>query len=71
MATGPVDELRDRGRRGEHVRVRVEGDGDGRWLAGVPGAELVEAGPRGVLVRLLGRRRRPSACSTPPAPPAP
>ena len=25
--------------------MRVEGDGDGRWLAGVPGAELAEAGP--------------------------
>ena len=54
VATGPVDELRDRGRSGEHVGVRVEGDGDGGWLAGVTGAELVEAGPRGVLVRMVG-----------------
>src|SRR3954451_15640512 len=52
VATGPVDALRDGGRRVEHVRVRVEGDGDGRWLTGVPGTELVEASPRGVLVRL-------------------
>jgi ABC-2 type transport system ATP-binding protein len=53
VASGPVAELRERGRDGvEQVRVRVEGDGDGRWLAGVPGAELAEAGPRGLLVRL-------------------
>ena len=32
----------------------VEGDGDGRWLAGVPGAEVAEVGARGVLVRLEG-----------------
>ncbi len=36
----------------EQVRIRVEGDGDGGWLAGVPGAELAETGPRGLLVRL-------------------
>jgi ABC-2 type transport system ATP-binding protein len=53
VASGAVAELRDRGRGGvEQVRVRVEGDGDGRWLAGVPGAELADAGPRGLLVRL-------------------
>jgi ABC-2 type transport system ATP-binding protein len=53
VASGSVAELRERGRRGvERVRVRVEGDGDGRWLSGVPGAELAEAGPRGLLVRL-------------------
>ena len=34
------------------MRIRVEGDGDGRWLAGVPGAEVAETGPRGLLVRL-------------------
>jgi ABC-2 type transport system ATP-binding protein len=54
VATGPVDELRERGRHGEHVRVRVEDDGDGRWLTGVRGAEVVETGPRGMLVRLDG-----------------
>jgi ABC-2 type transport system ATP-binding protein len=53
VASGAVAELRERGRGGvERVRVRVEGDGDGRWLARVPGAELAEAGPRGLLVRL-------------------
>jgi ABC-2 type transport system ATP-binding protein len=53
VASGAVAELRDRGRgEAEQVRVRVEGDGDGRWLAGVPGAELAETGPRGLLVRL-------------------
>jgi ABC-2 type transport system ATP-binding protein len=53
VASGSVDELRDRGRGGaEQVRVRVEGDGDGRWLAAVPGAELAESGPGGLLVRL-------------------
>ena len=46
-------DLRDRGRRGEQrPACAFEGDGDGRWLTGIPGAELVEAGPRGVLVRL-------------------
>jgi ABC-2 type transport system ATP-binding protein len=53
VASGAVAELRERGRGGvERVRVRVEGDGDGGWLARVPGAELAEAGPRGLLVRL-------------------
>jgi ABC-2 type transport system ATP-binding protein len=52
VATGAVEQLRERGRDGRHVRVHVAGDGDGRWLHAVPGAELVEAGPRGVLVRL-------------------
>ena len=32
--------------------MRVEGDGDGRWLDRVPGAELADAGPHGLLVRL-------------------
>jgi ABC-2 type transport system ATP-binding protein len=55
VASGSVEELRERGRGDvELVRVRVEGDGDGTWLAGVPGAELADADPRGVLVRLRG-----------------
>ena len=55
VASGAVDELRERGREeAEQVRVRVDGDGDGGWVAGVPGAEVAETGPRGVLVRLRG-----------------
>ena len=58
VASGAVEELRERGREeAEQVRVRVEGDGDGRWVAGVPGAEVAETGPRGVLVRLHGGTR--------------
>ncbi len=53
VASGSVAELRERGRGGvEQLRVRVEGDGDGAWLARVPGADLAEKGPRGLLVRL-------------------
>jgi ABC-2 type transport system ATP-binding protein len=52
VATGAVEELRERGQRGDHVRVRVEEEPDASWLAGVEGAELVETGPRGALVRL-------------------
>jgi ABC-2 type transport system ATP-binding protein len=53
VASGSVAELRERGRgEAEQVRIRVEGDGDGRWLSGVPGAEVADAGPRGLLVRL-------------------
>ena len=55
VASGSVEQLRERGRSDiESVRVVVEGDGDGRWLAGVPGAEVAEVGARGVLVRLEG-----------------
>jgi ABC-2 type transport system ATP-binding protein len=58
VAAGAVEELRERGRAGaDQVRVRVEGDGDGAWLAGVPGAELAESGARGLLVRLTGEGR--------------
>jgi ABC-2 type transport system ATP-binding protein len=61
VASGSVDELRERGRGGvDQLRIRVDGDGDGRWLAGVPGAELAEAGPRGLLVR-LGAGAHPDA----------
>ena len=53
VASGAVEELRERGRDGaEQVRVRVEGDGDGGWLARVPGAEVTDRDPRGLLVRL-------------------
>jgi ABC-2 type transport system ATP-binding protein len=50
VASGPVEALRDRGARGRRVRVAVDASGD--WLAGVPGAEVVEDGPRGTLVAL-------------------
>jgi ABC-2 type transport system ATP-binding protein len=53
VAAGAVADLREQGRgEVEQVRIRVEGDGDGRWLAGVPGAVVAETGPRGVLVQL-------------------
>jgi ABC-2 type transport system ATP-binding protein len=51
VATGGVDELRDRGTREPRVRVAVQGADEG-WLARVPGAEVVERGPRGTLVAL-------------------
>jgi ABC-2 type transport system ATP-binding protein len=51
VATGSVEELRDRGARGRRVRVAVEG-ADDDWLARVPGAEVVDRGPRGALVAL-------------------
>jgi ABC-2 type transport system ATP-binding protein len=50
VASGRVEELRDRGSSGRRVRVAVDASGD--WLAGVPGAEVVERGPRGTLVAL-------------------
>ncbi|HWT23644.1 MAG TPA: ATP-binding cassette domain-containing protein [Solirubrobacteraceae bacterium] len=52
VATGPVEDLRERGCRADHVRVAVAGDGDGVWVSRVSGAEVVEAGGRGLLVRL-------------------
>jgi ABC-2 type transport system ATP-binding protein len=50
VASGGVEELRDRGARGRLVRVAVDSDAD--WVAGVPGAEVVDRGPRGTLVAL-------------------
>jgi ABC-2 type transport system ATP-binding protein len=61
VASGAVEELRERGRGGiEQVRIRVEGDGDGAWLDRFPGAELADAGARGLLVR-LSEGARPEA----------
>jgi ABC-2 type transport system ATP-binding protein len=51
VATGTVEELRERGTREPRVRVAVQGADDG-WLARVPGAEVLERGPRGTLVAL-------------------
>ena len=50
VASGPVEELRDRATDRRHVRVAVEA-GDG-WLTAVPGADAVDHGPRGTLVAL-------------------
>ena len=52
VASGRVEELRDRGAEGRRVRVEVEGDAGEQWLAGVPGAEAVSSDPRGLLVAL-------------------
>jgi ABC-2 type transport system ATP-binding protein len=51
VASGPVAELRERGAHARHVRVQVAGaDGDGAWLRRVPGAEVLDRAPAGVLV---------------------
>jgi len=52
VASGAVDELRDRGARGRRVRVAVAGEPGEGWLERVPGAEVVDRGPRGTLVAL-------------------
>ena len=51
VASGNVEELRDRGAGGRRVRVEVQGAGDD-WVP--PGAEVVDRGPRGLLVALDG-----------------
>jgi ABC-2 type transport system ATP-binding protein len=51
VATGTVAELRGRGDDGRRVRVAVQGAANG-WVAAVPGAEIVDTGPRGVLIGL-------------------
>jgi ABC-2 type transport system ATP-binding protein len=52
VASGPVEELRDRGARGSQVRVAVSGAAGDGWLAAVPGAAVLDRGPRGTLVSL-------------------
>jgi ABC-2 type transport system ATP-binding protein len=49
VASGPVEELRDRGADGRRVRVEVPGAGD-EWVPS--GAEVVDRGPKGLLVAL-------------------
>ena len=49
VASGPVEELRDRGADGRRVRVEVPGAGDA-WLPA--GVEVVDRGPKGLLVAL-------------------
>jgi ABC-2 type transport system ATP-binding protein len=51
VASGPVEELRDRDTDRRHVRVAVHAEGD-EWLAPVPGARVVENDARGTLVAL-------------------
>ena len=51
VASGSVEGLRERGAGGRRVRVAVSAEGDG-WLTRVPGAEVVDRGPRGTLVAL-------------------
>jgi ABC-2 type transport system ATP-binding protein len=52
VASGPVEELRDRGTDQRHVRVAVQGDDGDGWLDRVPGARVKDRGPRGTLVVL-------------------
>jgi ABC-2 type transport system ATP-binding protein len=51
VASGAVEELRERGTDHRHVRVAVQADGDG-WLERVPGAAVVDRDARGTLVAL-------------------
>jgi len=51
VASGTVEELRERGADRRRVRVAVEADRHD-WLAAVPGAEHLDDGPRGTLVAL-------------------
>jgi ABC-2 type transport system ATP-binding protein len=50
VAAGPVAELRERGADRDRVRVRVEDDDGGAWVAGVAGAAVLDRGPAGLLV---------------------
>jgi ABC-2 type transport system ATP-binding protein len=52
VASGTVEELREQGRDGNRVRVAVEGADGAGWLAGVPSADVLEAGPGGLVVEL-------------------
>ena len=51
VASGKVDDLRSAGAAALTVRVAVAGAGE-EWLVAVPGAEVVDRGPDGVLVAL-------------------
>jgi ABC-2 type transport system ATP-binding protein len=51
VASGKVDDLRSAGAAALTVRVAVAAGGE-EWLAAVPGAEVVDRGPDGVLVAL-------------------
>jgi ABC-2 type transport system ATP-binding protein len=51
VASGTVEELRDREADGRRVRVQVQGAGED-WVP--PGAEVVDRGPRGLLIAVDG-----------------
>ena len=51
VASGTVDELRERRAGGRHVRVAVE-SADAGWVRVVPGASVVDHGPRGTVIAL-------------------
>ncbi len=53
VASGPVEELRDRGTDQRHVRVAVQG-ADDSWAERVPGGRVKDRGARGLLVALEG-----------------
>jgi ABC-2 type transport system ATP-binding protein len=54
VAQGGVEELRERGRDGRRVvRVELAAPPPPGWMAGVPGARLVEPLPRGSVVELV------------------
>jgi ABC-2 type transport system ATP-binding protein len=53
VASGPVEELRDRGTDHRHVRVAVQA-ADDSWVERVAGARVKDRGPRGTLVVLDG-----------------
>jgi ABC-2 type transport system ATP-binding protein len=53
VASGPVEELRDRGTDQRHVRVAVHGVDD-EWVERVPDARVKDRGARGTLVALEG-----------------
>jgi ABC-2 type transport system ATP-binding protein len=52
VASGRVEELRDRGAGGRRVRVAVQDAAGDDWLAGIAGAEVLDRGPTGLLVAL-------------------
>jgi ABC-2 type transport system ATP-binding protein len=54
VASGAVEELRDRATDHRHVRVAVRGVEGTGWLERVPGASVVDDDPHGTLVALDG-----------------
>jgi len=52
IAAGPVAQLRDREGRRTLIRVAVDGDADGSWLAPLPAATVLERDARGLVLEL-------------------